>query len=131
MHESKDSIFLKQSSNYMHIHTYPNSYCTHTHSHIFMIFFFSYDFTLLFQSLATTNLLFFSAHIDPQAQYWSQGWVQRCVCRSYRRCVCPSGRCVSGCSPLGWRGTETPLQQRVTPALTVFWVSHTSKCTFM
>lgn len=115
--------------------------CTSTHIHIHIVltptptslwfFFFSYDFTLLFQSLATTNLLFFSAHIDPQTQYWSQGWVQRCVWRSYRRCVCPSGRCVSGCSPLGWRGTETPLQQRVTPALTVFWLSHTSKCTFM
>uniref|UniRef100_A0A3B4UR09 receptor protein-tyrosine kinase n=1 Tax=Seriola dumerili TaxID=41447 RepID=A0A3B4UR09_SERDU len=35
----------------------------------------------------------------------------------------------SGCSPSGWRGTETLWRQQDTPALTAYWLSHTSKCT--
>lgn len=68
---------------------------------------------------------------DRQAPYWSRGWVQRCACQSYRRCVCQSGRCVRGCSPSGWRGTGRPWQQQDTPAWKVSWLLHTSKCTFM
>lgn len=69
-----------------------------------------------------------SVFTDPRPLCWSQGWVQRCACRSYRRCVCQSGRCVCGCSPSGWRGTETLWQQLDTPASTGSWLSHTSKC---
>lgn len=65
-------------------------------------------------------LLFVSTSLFPdlQEQCWSPGWAQRCVCRSYRRCVCSSGQCVSGYSPLGWRGTETSSQRQDTPAWT-------------
>lgn len=80
-----------------------------------------------------TSLALTVSHVfkDPQPPCWSQGWVQRCVYQSYRRCACQSGRCVCGCSPSAWRGTETPWQQQDTPALTGSWLSHTSKRTFM
>lgn len=78
-----------------------------------------------------TSFISLSFFTDPQPLCWSQVWVQRCVCRSYRRSVCQCGRCVSGCGPSGWRGTQTLWQQLDTPASTASWPSHTSKCTFM
>lgn len=81
--------------------------------------------------LPPTCFAFLYLFTGPHPQCWILAWAQRCVCQSYQRCVSPNGQCVSGCNPLGWRGTETPWQQQVTPALKASWLSHISKCTFM
>lgn len=77
----------------LHMHTAPPIMISHPY------------FSTLPQQHASAHCL--SAYTDPQALYWSQGWVQRCACQSYRKCVSQSGRFARGCSLLGWRGTET------------------------
>lgn len=69
-----------------------------------------------------------SALTELQAPWWSRALALRCVCQWCPRCVCPSGLCVRGCSPLAWRGTWTPWRRQDTAAWKASWLSRTSKC---